>query len=65
MRVGQIASLPMPGSQYATVRDEYGNNRTTDASQLEEGAQVEDDFAYRVDFFKSGALTLKSYEQEE
>ena len=65
MRVGTIAGLPMPGSQYGTVSDEYGNNRTVYASEMEEDAEVEDDFAYRVEFFKGGGVTLRAFEHPD
>ena len=53
----------MPGSRFADVRDEYDNNRTTYATELEEDAENEDEFAYRVDFFREGgAVTLRAYE---
>lgn len=65
MRIGNVAGLPMPYSQFATVKDEYGNNRTTWATELEEDADVEDDFAYRIDFFKGGGVTLRAYEHPD
>lgn len=65
MKVGTIASLPRQGSQFGVVRDAYGNNRTTFSSEFEEDAEVEDDFAYRVDFFSGGGVTLRAYEPPE
>jgi hypothetical protein len=65
MRIGTVFGLPMPGSRFGTVRDEYGNNRTTWAKEMEEDADVEDDFAYRTDFFKGGGVTLRAYEHPE
>ena len=65
MRIGKIFELPMPSSRFADVRDEYQNNRTVFASELEEDAEAGEDFAYRVDFFKGGGMTLRAYEPPE
>ena len=51
-------SLPPGGSSFSTVRDEYGNNRTTWKQQLPEDAEPGDEMAYRVDFFRGGGVTL-------
>ncbi len=62
MRIGTVLSIPAADSKFATARDEYGNNRTVYTSELPEGAEVGDEYAYRVDFMTGGAATLKNDE---
>lgn len=61
-----VAGEPMPGSDFATVRDFYNNNRTVRARELGDGDwELEDDLAYRTDFFAGGGQTLLNHELEQ
>ena len=63
--IGKIYSLPLPGSDYFTVRDEYGNNHTVHRKELPKDADDGDDFAYHVSFFKAGGTTLVHESEED
>lgn len=65
MRIGTVFSLPLDESKYATSKDEYDNRRTVIASELPESAEEGDEYAYHVDFFTGGGVTLKNSEPEE
>lgn len=59
MPIGKIISVPLGDSQYARVRDEYGSEYTVHASELPREADLDDDFAYKVDIWQnpSGNVT--------
>lgn len=48
--IGKLQSFPMPGSQWARVRDEYGNDWSVPAKDLPRNVKEGDQLAYRVDF---------------
>lgn len=65
MRIGTVFALPMEGSKYATVKDEYDNRRTIYATDLDEDHEEEDDYAYQVDFWSGGGVHPLNREPEE
>lgn len=46
--IGSVVALPTGSSNFAHVRDEYGNNYSVHASSLPDDADEGDSFAYRV-----------------
>jgi len=60
--IGKIINLPLPGSSFARVRDEYGNEYSVEKEELPKDSKAGDTFAYIVDVNyheKSLATTLK------
>ena len=51
MRVGRFVSLPNQYSQFAQIKDELGNAYTVDGAQIPDGADTDDDYAYRVEIW--------------
>jgi len=51
--IGKIVGLPPEASQYARVQDEYGSVYTVHHSEIPENADVDDDFAYKVDIWQN------------
>jgi len=50
MATGKITALPMPGSNWARVRDEYGSDWSVRSDKLPAKARNGDELAYRIDF---------------
>ena len=61
MRIGSIVDIAVPGySQFATVRDEFGQNYTVPMAHLPDDSGPDDNMAYKVQFMnrQSGNITL-------
>ncbi len=61
MSVGTIVSLPTQYSAYARIRDEYGQERTVQGSQIPSDLDEGDSFAYTVNIMQypsDDAVTL-------
>ncbi len=49
MRLGTISSLPSAYSQFARIKDQYGNSYTADPSLLPKGIKEGESVAYKVE----------------
>jgi hypothetical protein len=60
MNIARVVSMPPGNSEWATVRDAYGNNVAVKGRDLPPGANDGTSYAYRVEFItNSGNMTLK------
>jgi hypothetical protein len=63
MRVGQLVSLPNEYSRFAQIKDDYGVAYTVDPGQLPKDAEMDTDYAYRVEIW--GNDSGMAYELEK
>lgn len=49
MRLGSIIGLPNAYSQFARIKDQYGNSYTADPSLIPKGMKEGDSVAYKVE----------------
>ena len=51
MRVGSLIAVPDDFSRFGRIIDDYGVAYTVDPSELPKGAEVGDQYAYKVDLW--------------
>ena len=63
MRLGTLLSLPNDFSRYGRIKDRDGTAYTVDPSVIPDGAEVDDQFAYKVEIWENDSGLV--YELEE
>ena len=53
MRVGTIIGGPSGYTRFAMIRDQRGDTHTIDTGELPDGAEVGDEFAYKVELYSN------------
>ena len=51
MRIGRIISLPNEYSQYGRILDRSGSAYTIEKGEIPKGAEVDDEYAYKVELY--------------